>query len=138
MGRGVIPPSGAVETVYLHLELESTWDWEDFRDNVRCVLEDRYPSLSNKYGDEWLDRECEVILKNDHARVTVSEYCGCIAICLVPYTHSDQEYPELAESWCNQISLGFRTCLHETFRESAMQYIATGSNGIPFYRGIVQ
>lgn len=141
MGRGVEIPSGAVETVYLQGEFcihDDNFGWDYFVEDIKGILEDRYPSLSSKFRDEqWIERECKVILWNGHTRITVSEYGGCVAICLVPYSHSDQDYPELAEAWCRQISPGFQTCLRKAFPKSALRHVATGSNGIPFYEVIV-
>lgn len=80
MSRSVSTPSGAEAIGYAYCE-----DLEDFDfyvDYLRSVCMKRYPSLS--VCNRWIGREDRAVLENRHAYVTVSEYCGLIAVCTVP------------------------------------------------------
>lgn len=101
MARSVSVPYNARTVVYSAIEIEDSWEWEDLIENLVDALRARYPSLRGASG--WIGREDRVILQNDLARVTVSEYCGLVAVCLVP----NEDNP-LADAWVNRIDAGFR------------------------------
>lgn len=135
MGRSVMTHSRAVETVYLHIETDEG-EWGFFIDDLKDILQTAFPSLEN--CDVWEYRECHGILENGHARVFISEYCGCVAIELVPHEfnngYSDEARSEnAANHWCAQVSKKFREILEKAFSQSAMRSIGRASNGEQFF-----
>lgn len=132
MGRGVSTPTKAVECVFIEPSIEEDYcnDWNDFIEDVRGVVLARYPSFDD--CDRWLDREDRAVLENGHAYVTVSEYCGTVAICLVP---KETDTPELALAWCEQIAARWQEHIESRY-SSAMRRIGTMSNGVSVYRKV--
>lgn len=128
MGRSVSTHRHAVETVYLHLEVEEAHtyqeDWDDFITDLQDnVLKEKYPSLTD--CDRWQDREDHVILENRQVEVSVSEYCGCVAICLAPLDPDNNFHVAIAE----RAAKGFTACLHKAFPSSALRSQGFMSNG---------
>ena len=146
MGRSVSTPTHAVAKVYLnyepdfsHLEDEEPNDddhqiaWKDFVDCLTWTLEGRYKSLYRHDG--WLDREDHIILRNQHCDITVSEYCGCVAVCLTP-RDDDYRIPAIAKSWCEQVATGFTAVVEKAFPNWAMRSIGRASNGEQFFQPV--
>lgn len=131
MGRSVSTPAGAISTVFLHRDFEEQEDWGDFIDDVRRIVQEKYPSFVN--CKRWIGREDLAILKNWHARVTVSEYCGIVAICMVPA--DDTDLPELADAWCRQVGAAWETYVASRYPTS-LTPLGTASNGVTFYRKV--
>lgn len=86
MARSVSVPSGAVDVAYAAFECDCDDDGPmEFGfciDNLRYELAQRYPSFEG--CDEWLGREAHAVAENGHCYVCVSEYCGLVAISVVP------------------------------------------------------
>jgi hypothetical protein len=97
MGRSVSTPSEAVQTAFASTDIDDEYDFRDAIDNLKGVAQHRMPSLYS--CDEWIGREDHAILQNDHAYIGVSEYCGLVAVWVVPKDGA------LAEHWCSQINL---------------------------------
>ena len=57
-------------------------------------------------------KENHVILENSVAEISISEYCGGVAICLAP---RDTNNP-LHEGWCGRIYKGFHALLNKHFQ----------------------
>jgi hypothetical protein len=152
MARSVSTPTGAVATVYLnrpHIaagegEPDDSYfaeeGWEDFLLDLRQVLDGSagapggkgFPSLSE--CDRWLDREDHAILENCHAVVTVSEYCGLVAVCLVPKDANAYSDPSpLALEWCARVEDSFEKLLHGAYKDSALRSQGRASNGEQFF-----
>ena len=140
MSRSVSTPSGAAVVVFAAMDTTASHDeqgqydeegmqfeWDNCIDNLRDSLTARYPSLSK--CDRWLGREDHGILSNRHATVTVSEYCGLVAVCLVP---TDEP---MAGHWCEQIEPGFRKVVGEVFG-GTLRKVATASNGEAFFEQV--
>ena len=108
------------------------WNWDFYMGELRDRLTARYPSLSK--SDRWAGREDRVILANYRADITVSEYCGLVAVCLVP-ADSDYVVPDIATHWCEQIEQGFRKVVAEVFG-CTLRKIATASNGEAFFEQV--
>jgi hypothetical protein len=130
MGRSISTHRNAFATFYTQFECEdeedSSYEWENFVDYIREMLSNKYKSLSNV--DRWVDREDHVILENSVAEISISEYCGGVAICLAP---RDTDNP-LHEGWCGQICQGFHKLLNKHFQG----YVKIGSmsNGEGVYQ----
>lgn len=155
MARSVSTPTNAYATAYLNRPHIAAGDsepddsffaeegWEDFLLDLRQVLDGSagapggkgFPSLSE--CDEWLDREDHAIMENRHAYVTVSEYCGLVAVCLVPKEESafgyDSSRLALAEAWTRNNSDRFEKLLHGAFPDSALISQGRASNGEQFF-----
>ncbi len=131
MGRGVMTHSNAVETVYIDRgsdDEQDQWAWDEFVDDVRQLIQGRYPSF--QACDRWEEQECRAILENGLAYVTLSEYCGCVAICLVPALyHIDYMDPtyNLVDSWCRRVGNNWCELLNKAY--DGMVRVGTMSNG---------
>jgi len=107
MGRGVETIRGA-EVIYLHFDAVDEYDWDIFRDEILDQAQDCFRSLERLPISRWIGypyRETVVLAENGLAKLTLSEYCGCVAVSLVPLSldpktvsHSSS-YP-LQAQWC--------------------------------------
>lgn len=131
MGRSVSTHRHAVATVFLHPEIEEHDGWGEFifdlQDNV---LAPRYPSM--RRCDRWQDREDRVIMENCQVEVSVSEYCGCVAICLAP---CDPDEP-LHVAQAGRMADNFEKHIQKMFKSCAMTKMGTFSNGESVYQKI--
>ena len=129
MSRSVSTHPNAVSTVYLYPEIEED-GWGDFIQDLQDnVLIPRFPSL--RHCDRWVGRENHVILENDHAEVSVSEYNGLVSVCLAPRLDR-YDFPgagQLADQWTGRVSDGFRQCLHRAFPKCSLVKQGVFSNG---------
>lgn len=87
MGRSVSTHRHAIATKYVHLETpddshDLSWEWECFKEDVINELSEAIESLCP--CDRWQDHEDHIVLENDQYEVSISEYCGLVAICLAP------------------------------------------------------
>lgn len=131
MGRSVSTHRNAVATVFLHLEIDEEFSWDDFIDDLRDnVIVPKYPSLEN--CNRWLDREDHIILQNCYCEVSVSEYCGCVAICLAPRDGDDG----WNEAWTCRAAKNFERIVTKAFKSSAMTRLGTMSNGESVFRKV--
>lgn len=133
MARSVSTHRHAVETVYLTLQddLDPDFGWQDFVEDLKQVLNGSagapggkgFPSL--RECDRWAGREDHVILENGHAEISVSEYCGLVAVCLAPLDPDNG----LQVAWCERAAKGFRSLLHGAYSTSALVSQGRFSNG---------
>jgi len=130
MGRSVSTHRHAVATVYLSPEFEDHDDaFRDFLDDLRSnVLPEVFPSLCE--CDRWMDREDHVIMENGRCEVSVSEYCGLVAICLAPL----DPYNNLDTAWCERAANNFEKKINKMFGKSALHSVGRGSNGEQFFQ----
>jgi len=142
MGRSVSVPSGAIATVYIdHQVGEDGWegfdglDWEDFTEDVRNVVTERYASFEE--CDRWLDCEDRAILENGHAYIVLCEYCGLASVSLVP--RDDRGYPEdlLHGAWCQQIARNWHAHMVKRYPDRALVKQGTMGNGVGVYERAV-
>ena len=136
MGRSVETISGSVATVYLNISEmdgfeEGYFDWEDFTEDVSNVITEKYPSFRNR--NDWLGRETRILLENNHARIAIAEYMGCVAVSLIPLDHWGESEAALAQAWTDQISENFVDHMHKRFSGMAMNRHGTMSNGVSVY-----
>ena len=141
MGRSVSTPSAARVVVYAHIPYEEDEDlsrinWDDDMANLKGALQAAFPLLGE--ADCWLGNEDHVILKNRLAAVTVSEYCGIVAVCLVPYMY---EYgcrvddAPLSVQCIKNAEGRFRKVVAEVFGETLVK-MGTMSNGVGVFRKV--
>lgn len=135
MGRSVSTHRHSVSTVFLHPEFGTDdvyfdFDWREFVDDVKAVLQHKYPSLCE--CDRWQDREDHVILENSQVEISVSEYCGLVAVCLAPRDPDNAFHVAIAE----RMAKGFEKTLHKVFPKSALKRIGGFSNGESVYERV--
>jgi len=138
MGRSVSVPSNAVAVAYIdwreYIGCEDPMDddpfwWDDFSEDIIARLQGKLPSL--KSCDEWLDREDHAVLENRHCYITISEYCGLVAVALV--AKDTANWPDdtqgLTDHWCDQVSGHIESL-------GTLRHIGTASNGEAFFRRV--
>lgn len=104
MGRSVSCPSGAIVRAYKELDDHILDDWAGFIDDLQDHVGGLWPSMS-RY-DKWFDNEDRAIMRNSHAYIGISEYCGLCCIWLLP-REDIHGNTALAERWCTSISEKF-------------------------------
>lgn len=131
MGRSVSTHRHAVATVYLHPELDHEDAWTDFMNDLRGnVLPEIFPSLTE--CDRWQDREDHVIMENEHCEISVSEYCGLVAVCLAPRDPDNG----FSIAWCERFYGSFTVKLEKMFKSCALRSIGRASNGEQFFNSV--
>ena len=138
MARQVARHSRSAKTVYVDVsDIDGPWEFNQiFLSNVIHALQERFPSLHDERDcNQWPEREVRRIAGNGHAIVTVSEYCGLAAICLVPREHRDSfgrpmtNRTVLSEAWCYRMTEAFQKAIpYPTLVKGA-----TASNGEAMY-----
>lgn len=99
MARSVSIPTGALKVAYADAsEIDESWEFDEAISNIRWSATRRYPSL--RRCNDWLGCEDRAILCNDLCFITVSEYCGLVAISAVPRGDSKK-----AVAWCEKADL---------------------------------
>lgn len=99
MARSVSIPRNALNVAYADAsEIEDSDDFAYYLSELQYAAKQRYPSL--RPCSVWLDREDRAVLENDQAYITVSEYCGLVAVCAVPKGESAK-----AAAWCEKADL---------------------------------
>jgi len=129
MSRSVSTPRGASHVAYAAIDPDNVDDFEsEVIDPLTYSLQKAFPSL---YPDDtWLDREDQAILRNRHAQFGLSEYCGLIAVWVVP-----DEDSNLAAQWCSSIEVKLDAVVAETFGWR-LRRIGTASNGESFFERV--
>lgn len=130
MGRSVSVPSRAEAVCYAAIDPDNVEDFEsEVIDPLRYSLKKAFPSL---YDDsEWLDREDHVILRNRLGLFGISEYCGLLAIWIVP---ADEE-SNLSAPWCARAETKLGAVVADVFGQR-LRRVATASNGESFFERV--
>jgi len=126
MGRSVYVPSETEVVVYTSFEGED-YDWDDSINYLVEQLEEAFPSVGADQG--WIGREGRVVASSRLVRITVSEYCGCVAVCIVP----EGAYEALARRWANQVEREFKGIVANAFGQTYVK-VGTFSNGEAVYQ----
>lgn len=133
MSRSVMTADYAEHVFYDFLEYDDADDydyadmvWQDYVEYITDKLERMYPSLYRPDRETWNNRECRVILENEHTEVTLSEYCEAVAICLAPRLRDREDSP-LGVRWRAQVAPRIDAEL------SRLRRIGTFSNGEGVY-----
>lgn len=130
MGRSVSTHRHSVCTVYLHPEFEEgdEYAWQDFIEDLQNnVLAEKYPSL--RACNRWDGRENHVIMENQHIEISVSEYCGFVAVCLAPLDPDNGFHVAVAERMANS----FDKLITKMFKSCALRSVGSASNGEQFF-----
>lgn len=130
MSRSVSTHPNAVATVFLTPEIEEG-GWDDFLDDLRTNIFAHYwPSLRD--CDRWEGRENHVIANNAHCEVSVSEYCGLVAICLAPYD-GDYRTEVFNRGWTESFAPHFVLKLENAYASCVLRSQGHASNGEQFF-----
>jgi hypothetical protein len=127
MARSVSTPSGCAAVCYQDAShIKNNYDYDDYKRNIMGEAKELFPSMEP--CNQWLGREDLAILENQLAYIGISEYCGIVAIWLLP--KDDIEYTGLAEGWCEKAVPKFDSAFSEYRR------IGTASNGESFFEKV--
>lgn len=123
MGRSVSRPSGAVAVAYEHLvifEDDATMQWKCYEEDVVSKARKLAPSFSK--CDTWPGREDHAILENSFCYLGLSEYCGLVAIWLLPKEGDDygDEQAGLRAHWLYRIGPKFHKVFGTLNKEGTM------------------
>lgn len=126
MGRSVMVPRDAVETVYLQFEGDPG-DWADFVLDIGEQLRKRFPSMMR--SDRPVGDELRCVLEGPRGAVAIAEYCGTVSVSLVPRN----SHP-LTKHWIHQIVPTFIETMHKAFPQSILIPLGKFSNGEMAYQ----
>lgn len=104
------------------------YDWDAFCDDLTYRARSLFASLSP--DDRWIGREDRVLASNGFAHFGVSEYCGSVAVWLVPREDVGGSGEVLARNWINGVARRFENEFSTMYRLGVM------SNGEAVYRRI--
>lgn len=130
MSRSVMIHPDSRATVYLAPDeldptnCESHWLRDEFIYDLQDGIMQKYPSFVD--CSKWLGRETMAILENKVAYVTMSEYNGLVAICLVPKT-------AYGATWANRVAASFKEHVHRLYPLYFLIRQGCASNGEEFF-----
>lgn len=128
MGRSVDYLSNASAVIYCHIDSEYEYAFDDFFDNIKTQLQDKYSSLDT--CERWDGRETKIFLENNLAEIGISEYCGLISIS-IRANQCTGANESLAENWIAKTEKGIRKICSEY--SQTLRKIGTFSNGESIY-----
>lgn len=109
---------------------DGSWAWDDLVENIQSSLTERFPSL--QCADHWPQSEVHAIAENAHCAVVISEYCGLVALGVVPVEwdgwYGDSNTEGLARTWAERYLVPF---LRQQWGE--LRHVGTFSNGEAVY-----
>lgn len=125
--------------MYSQWEEDSQHSWDDLKEWVRETLENTWPSFesaderSTGYG--WRDENI-VLMQNAHSEVSISEYCGVVAISLAPRSDFDYYYSE--EVSVANLGARWRQSISEKFNKifGTMHRLGGFSDGTSVYQKV--
>lgn len=127
--------------MYGRWDADAQDEWDDFKVGIQDRLKELWPSLEptdrgtgywNSYNDEQI-----VIAENAHTEISISEYCGAVAISLAPRSDIDFYY---ADEEARSLNTGkrWRAQIADKFLSEfgAMVKIANFSDGTSTYQKV--
>ena len=102
MSRSVSVPSNAVKVAYASFD-SSSGEPDDFDWSLEGMQEEavrKYPSMN--FCSKYIGREDRAVLENKLAYICVSEYCGLVAVSVVP---KEGDYQNLGENWARKVDV---------------------------------
>jgi hypothetical protein len=134
MGRSISKPNNSASVVYLEANLQE-FDYEFLLEDIKAEVAEVFPSFEN--CEKWIGNENRAVLENRHAFITVSEYCGVVAIALVPKNEEQEgnaSLQALTSNWIKKVSWKFEDSLTRAFGESVIKPVGVFSNGETVYK----
>ena len=146
MSRSVSTHRHAIASVFLRPDLEDDdyHVWDEFIEDLRSVITgeagvDSGILVNNKTFtgfegyepcDRWAGREDHVILEGELSEISVSEYCGIVAVCLAPLD------PDIVThvNACAAAAPYFFALLQKAFPDTCYAKIGNFSNGESVYQ----
>lgn len=101
------------------------YDWDDFCEDLTYRARSLFASLSP--ADRWIGREDRVLASNSLAHFGVSEYCGSVAVWLVPREDVGGSGEALARQWIAGVARRFEN------EFATMHRLGVMSNGVAVY-----
>ena len=134
MARSVSTPRDTAHVVHLDASEYDQDTWGDFIDDVRYVLCDRFPSVTEDGG--WIERENRIIASNAFAHFGVSEYCGLAAVWVAPREqgYCGEGATALRDRWIDQIGPSFDKLF--SCWGNALRQIGRFSNGEALFQPV--
>lgn len=134
MARSVSTPRGVAHVAYASFDSGDSDDFSFARNNFRDAIIKAFPSASE--CDEWPGDEDRAVAKNRFAYFGVSEYCGLVAMWVLP---KDDDYATsyaLRDRWIEQIEKRFRDVAMGGAFGPALRKLGTASNGEAFFQPV--
>lgn len=131
MARSVSVPCGAAHVEYATFESDDD-DGDSFDyalSDFKAALRKAFPSVTS--CDEWLGRgnsEDHAVMSNGFAYFGVSEYCGLVAMWVVPIDDDYATSTGLRDKWVDSIGPKFAKIAGECFGQALIKQ-GTFSNG---------
>lgn len=131
MARTVSTPHNAYCVTYLNLsrhiseeDYDNEYEFQLLLESITETLMERYPSLYPV--NKWIDREDKVILENRLVQIGVSEYCGLMALWVIPRYENDYSVDNLSQKFSRTIEPTINGL-------GDLRKVATFSNGEAMY-----
>lgn len=125
MGRSVSRPSESFAVAYEYIDYnedDTDFQWDDYKEGVINRARKIAPSFSE--CDTWPGREDHAILENSFCYLGISEYCGLVAVWLLPKElEGDRDLSGLQSQWLGQMEGKF----HKVF--GTLNKVGIFSNG---------
>lgn len=139
MGRSVSTPYKAA--FVLHSVLPDDFDSDAWREDCECFAEcvqERFPSMYAidwRSPDAWVGREDRALCENSFAYIGISEYCGLVALWILPKDpkwYANAGWEALRDHWIDSVRGSFERIADGWFGRPC-RHVATASNGESFY-----
>lgn len=135
MARSVSTPCGVAHVEYATFQLDDEFDsreeWLCASEDFQQMMLDAFPSLSE--CDRWIGLENHALCENRFAYFGVSEYCGLVAMWVMPKDDDDATSTGLRDRWIDQIEAKFTKVARSCFGQSLVK-TGTFSNGEAFFQ----
>lgn len=132
-GLDVCPECGSEDVFYRDQQME----FQGSRDYFVSRLTAAFPSVTA--CDEWVGREDHAVADNSHAYFGISEYCGLVAMWVLPKEvdlyYADSAWQGLRNAWCKSIERKFRSIAGDCFGQ-ALRRQGSFSNGVNVFQPI--
>lgn len=132
-GLEVCPECGSEDIFYRDPQIE----FDDSKEHFVSSLIEAFPSVTS--CDQWLGREDHAVADNSHAYFGISEYCGLVAMWVVPKEvesyYADAAWQGLRDAWCQSIKRKFQTIASGCFGQ-ALRRQGYMSNGMGVFQPV--
>lgn len=140
MGRSVSSPHNVAVVLYSVLPEDFDSDmWQDecerFVESVQRRFKSMY-AIDWRSRHAWVGREDRALCENSFAYIGVSEYCGLVALWILPKDpdwYANAGWEALRDNWIESVRGSFEKITDGWFGR-ACQHVATASNGEAFYK----